>query len=112
MYALLQLFNKPRGVTSTRGLGVLRKLECLSTTNRGYGLMTREVAVGKVPKALDMLDKLSLSYTPSPAFLVLNNGVALGKQGGLQDAKHTRHLEVVGQLVIARWRGKSIHSQE
>lgn len=53
-----------------------------------------------------------LSYTPSPAFLVLNNGVALGKQGGLQDAKHTRHLEVVGQLVIARWRGKSIHSQE
>lgn len=28
--------------------------------------MTREVAVGKVPKALDMLDKLSLSYTPSP----------------------------------------------
>ena len=55
---------------------------------------------------------LLLSYTPSPAFLVLNNGVALGKQGGLQDAKHTRHLEVVGQLVIARWRGKSIHSQE
>lgn len=29
-----------------------------------------------------------LSYTSSPAFLVLNNGAALGRQGGLQDVKH------------------------
>lgn len=49
-----------------------------------------------------------LSYIPSPAFLVLNNGGALGRQSGLQGTKaYIRHLEVVGQLVITRWRGKA-----
>lgn len=49
-----------------------------------------------------------VSYIPSPAFLVHNNGGTLGRQNGLQGAKaYTRHLEVVGQLVIARWRGKA-----
>lgn len=56
-----------------------------------------------------------LSYIPSPAFLVLSNGSALGRQSGLQGVKHLgihqtfRSCWAVGYSKVE---GKGMSSQE